>query len=35
MHKYFLKVFYGKINKKKYKLWILEHNIYYINVITM
>ena len=35
VHKYFLKAFYEKINKKKWKLQILKHNICYINVIAM
>ena len=33
-HKYFLKAFYGRINKKEYKSQILEHNIYYTNIIA-
>ena len=35
VHKYLLKTFYGKTNKKKYELQILEHNICYTNVIAM
>ena len=34
MHKYLLKVFYGRTNKKEYELQILKHNIYYINIIA-
>ena len=34
-YKYLLKAFYGRINKKKYKSQILEHNIHYNNVIAI
>lgn len=34
-YNYNLEIFYRKINKKKYKLQILEHNIHYTKVITM
>ena len=34
-HKYFLKTFYNKINKKKYKSQIWHHNMHYTNIITM
>ena len=34
-HKYLLKAFYRRTNKKKYELQILEHNIRHTNVITM
>ena len=34
-YKYFLKAFYGQINKMKYELQILQHNIRHINVIAM
>lgn len=34
-NKYFFKTFYREINKKKYKLQILIHNIYSINIIIM
>lgn len=35
IYKYLFKDFYRLTNKKKYKLQILEHNIYYINIIAM
>ena len=35
MHKYLFKVFYRKINKKEYKLQILEYNKYHINLIAL
>ena len=35
VHKYFLKAFYRRINKKKYESQILEHNIYHTNVIAI
>lgn len=35
MHKYFLKAFYKRTNKKKYESRILEYNIYHTNIITM
>ena len=35
MHKYLLKAFYGKTNKKKYESQILKYNIYYTNIIAM
>ena len=34
-HKYLFKAFYGQINKKKYELQILKHNIRHTNVIIM
>ena len=34
-YKYFLKTFYGRINKKEYELQILEYNIRHTNVIAM
>ena len=34
-HKYLFQAFYGKTNKKKYELQILEHNIHHTNVIIM
>ncbi len=34
-HKYLLKAFYGRTNKKEYKLQISKHDIYYTNVIAM
>lgn len=34
-YKYFLKAFYGKINKKKYKAQILKYNIHHTNVIAI
>lgn len=34
-HKYLLKVFYGRSNKKEYKSQILQHNIYHTNIIAM
>lgn len=34
-HKYFLKVLDNKIDKKEYNLQIWQHNVYYINIITM
>ena len=33
--KYLFKVFYGRTNKKKYKLQILKHNIRHTNVIAI
>ncbi len=33
--KYFLKVFYGRTHKNKYKSQILKHNICHTNVIAM
>lgn len=35
MYKYFLKAFYNKTNKKKYKLQISLNNVYYTNIIAM
>ena len=35
MHKYLLKAFYNRTNKKKYKSQILEYIIYYTNIIVM
>lgn len=35
IYKHFFKNFYKKINKNKYKMQILEYNIYYINVIAI
>lgn len=35
VHNYFFKDFYARTNKKKYKLQILKHNVYNINVISM
>lgn len=35
VYNYLSKIIYKKINKKKYKLQILKHNICYINVITI
>ncbi len=34
-HKYLLKAFYGRTNKKEYKSQILKHNIRHTNVIAM
>ena len=34
-HKYLLKAFYGRTNKKEYESQILEHNIRHTNVIAM
>ena len=34
-NKYLFKAFYRKINKIKYELEILKHNIRYINIIAM
>ncbi len=34
-HKYLLKTFYGRTNKKEYKLQILKHNIRHTNIIAM
>ena len=34
-YKYFIKVFYNKINKKEYKLQIRQYNIYHTNIIAM
>ncbi len=34
-HKYLLKAFYGRTNKKEYELQILKHNICHTNVIAM
>ncbi len=35
VHKYLLKAFYNRINKKKYDLQIRQHNICYTNIIPM
>ncbi len=35
MHKYLLKVFYNKPNKKEYDLQIWRHNVCYTNIIAM
>lgn len=35
MYKYFLKTFYNRINKNKYKSQIGRNNIRHINIITM
>lgn len=35
MNKYFLKVFYNRINKKEYDLQIQQYNIYHINIIKI
>ena len=35
MHKYLLKTFYNKINKKEYKLQIWQHNVQHTNIIAM
>lgn len=35
VHKYLLKAFYNRINKKDYDLLIRQHNVHYTNVITM
>lgn len=35
MHKYLLKAFYNKINKKEYDLQICQHNICYTNIIAI
>lgn len=35
VHKYLLKVFYNKTNKKEYKLQICQHNVWYTNIIAM
>ena len=35
MHKYLLKSFYKKTNKKKYNLLIWQYNVYYTNIITI
>lgn len=35
MHKYILKTFYTKTNKKEYNLQIWEHNVSHINIIAM
>lgn len=34
-HKYLLKAFYGRTNKKEYESQILKYNIRHTNVITM
>lgn len=34
-HKYLLKAFYNKTNKKKYELQIRKHNVRHTNIITM
>ena len=34
-HKYLLKAFYNRINKKKYDLQIWQHNILYTNIIAI
>ncbi len=34
-YKYLLKIFYGRTNKKEYKLQILKHNIRHTNVIAI
>ena len=34
-YKYLFKAFYNSTNKKKYKLQIWMHNIWYINIIAM
>lgn len=34
-HKYYLKVFYNKINKKEYNLQIQYYNIYYTNIMAI
>lgn len=34
-YQYFVKTFYRRINKKKYKLQNLKHNIYYNNIIVI
>ncbi len=34
-HKYLLKAFHERTNKKEYKSQILKHNIYHINVIAI
>ncbi len=35
MHKYILKAFYKKTNKKKYKLQIRQHNVRHNNIIAI
>ena len=35
VYKYFLKAFYNKTNKKKYKSQIWQHNVRHTNIITM
>ena len=35
MHKYLLKTFYNKTNKKEYNLQIWKHNIHSTNIIMM
>ncbi len=35
VHKYLLKAFYNKTNKKEYNLQIRQHNVFYRNIITM
>ena len=34
-HKYFLKAFYNKTNKKEYELQIRQHNVRHTNIIAM
>ena len=34
-HKYFLKAFYNKTNKKEYNLQICQHNVCYTNIIAI
>ena len=34
-HKYLLKMFYNKTNKKKYNLQIGQHNVRHTNIITI
>ena len=35
MYKNFLKTFYNRTNKKKYKLQIWQYNVWYINIIAI
>lgn len=35
MHKYFLKIFYNKINKNEYNSQIWQYTVYPINTITI
>lgn len=34
-YKYFLQVFYNKINKKEYDLQIRQHNVHHTNIVAM
>ena len=35
MHKYLLKVFYNRTNKKEYNSQIQQHNVYHANIIAI